>query len=139
MVLELCDKEYTVNSNTTGFSDSISTPTWVKGYIATALNHGIINGYPAVNGEIYFNSEATITYAEALTILNKALNVTDVAPASISASVGEYPSWSYQAAVNLVASGVISSNVVSTASSPLTRAEAAQLLLNALELLNSRK
>lgn len=116
----------------TGFADDEAIPTWAKPYISSALKAGVVQGSANESGQIVFDSDSTITGAEATVLLDRALQVTDVV-----AETGEdTPTWAAQAVANLSSSGVLQSTEI--ISSTLTRGEAAQMLCGALELQDSR-
>lgn len=124
---------------TTGFYDDAAIPTWAKGSVSAALKAGAIQGSQDENGAPVFGSDSSITRGEATVMLNKLLNVSDV-PLEVFASEGE-THWASQAAANLAASGVIRTedSGAGQLSSQLTRAEAAEMLDGALDVLAARE
>ena len=124
---------------TTGFADDAAIPTWAKGYAASALKAGVVQGAADEAGRIVFNAEDTITRAEAAVLLDRALQVSDVA--ETTASVDELaPAWAVQSAANLESCGVLSAGSTGTLelNDTLTRADAAEMILGALEVLDAR-
>ena len=95
----------------TGFGDDEQIPAWAKTYVATAVMNGDITGY-SDGTAIVFDAQRGITAAEAAVMLSNFL-------VSSLTSCGVYPAGSDCAA-------------------SLTRAEAAQMLLGAYELLQKR-
>lgn len=115
----------------TGFADDESIPDWQKGYVASAVKCGAVKGRYD-NGSVFFAPEDTISRAEAGVILNRLLALADVGYISADDSV---PVWAAQAAANLSACNIISG---SADTSPLTRAEAADMLAAAMQLEKNR-
>lgn len=124
---------------TTGFADDAAIPTWAKGYAASALKAGVVQGAADEVGRIVFNAEDTITRAEAAVLLDRALQVSDVS--ETMATVDELaPAWAVQSAANLESCGVLAAGSTGTLelSDQLTRADAAEMILGALEVLDAR-
>ena len=124
---------------TTGFTDDAAIPTWAKGYAASALKAGVVQGAADEVGRIVFNAEDTITRAEAAVLLDRALQVSDVS--ETMATVDELaPAWAVQSAANLESCGVLAAGSTGTLelSDQLTRADAAEMILGALEVLDAR-
>lgn len=124
---------------TTGFADDAAIPTWAKGYAASALKAGVVQGAADEVGRIVFNAEDTITRAEAAVLLDRALQVSDVS--ETMATVDELaPAWAVQSAANLESCGVLTAGSTGTLelNDQLTRADAAEMILGALEVLDAR-
>ena len=124
---------------TTGFADDDAIPTWAKGYAASALKAGVVQGAADEVGRIVFNAEDTITRAEAAVLLDRALQVSDVS--ETMATVDKLaPAWAVQSAANLESCGVLSAGSTGTLelNDQLTRADAAEMILGALEVLDAR-
>ena len=119
----------------TGFSDDADIPSWDKAAVSTALLAGIIQGYAVGDGEIIFSPAADITAAEAMVMLNNALRISDVS-ASLTISDDALPVWAAQAASNLSACSIVNGSLSYPDS--VTRAEAAEMLCSALELIDAR-
>lgn len=119
----------------TGFYDDEVIATWAKPYVATALKTGAVRGVINDSGQVVFQGDAAISYAEASVLLNRMLGITDVAniPVPTLADGEVAPVWAYQAAANLDSVNVMSMTTTSL-SATLTRAEAAELLVNAMNL-----
>lgn len=122
---------------TTGFSDDEAIAVWAKSYVSAALKAGIISGIRSETGEIVFSGDRAITEAEAAVILNRLLEITDVAETGGSASV---PTWASQAVANLTSVGILqtAADGTFTLQDSLTRAEAAQMLCAALDVIEAR-
>ena len=74
-------------------------------------------------------------------LLNRLLQVTDVTTPTFFTDADSTPAWAYQAAVNLETVGVIRADATGSLSlnRGLTRAEAAEMLCGALEVLDARE
>ena len=126
------------NVSLTGFADDSAIPTWAKGAVSAALRAGAIQGSRSPEGAPVFGADETITWGEATVMLNHLLNMSDV-PVEVFFSDSQ-PHWACQAAANLAASGVIGFENASSAtlSGQLSRADAAEMLDGALNVLASR-
>ncbi len=111
----------------TGFLDDESIDTWLKPYVSTALMEGYISGMSATGGA-NFEASGDIRLGDACSILDAVLGITNVS--NFGAELGS------QAVANLSACGVLGEYESLDAS--LTRAEAATMLANALNLLEQR-
>ncbi len=99
--------------------DDVPIGYWGTGYINTAANNKLIVGYP--NG--YFEPEKQITYAEAVTVLLRAMDYT-------TADLGD--NWPYSYMVK--ASGLgITDGVQLSDNSPITRADLCVIINRALQ------
>ncbi len=134
MCLALAGKEILPEISMTGFSDDADTPQWVKPYISTGLLSGVVRGCKNEYGEVVFCYDRPVTLAEAAVMLNNTLCLTEV-PASSYIDETSLPAWACQAAANLISCSIISASDYSSA---LTRAEAAEILFSASEVLNVR-
>lgn len=127
----------------TGFADDSAIPTWSKGYVSSALMAGVVSGTHDELGQAVFCPQRPITYAEAAAILDKLLNVSNVAVESWSAAgipQATQSHWAAQSASDLACAGILTlSDRAEYLDSPLSRADAAQLLSNSLDLLGSRE
>ena len=117
---------------TTGFSDDESMASWTKPYVSAALYSGIIQGTLNDSGQAVFQADSPITAAEAAVVLNRTLNVTDVADTFSS----DVPAWCSQAVANLDSCGALPASAV--LSEPLTRAQAAIMLDRGLDVMDNR-
>lgn len=125
----------------TGFFDDEAIETWAKPYISSALKSGAIQGTLNESGQVVFRGENTITAAEAAVLLNRLLSVTDISAEAWSGSTDLLPTWASQAVMNLETVGVLQTDADGSLplSDPLTRADAAQMLASALDVLDARK
>jgi len=118
--------------SSTGFLDDDEIGAWLKPYVATALLRGYISG---AGEDAYFRPDEPIDLRGACMIVNSVLGVTDVVSAAAYVDLPEDPGA--QAAANLIACDVMPARAGSL-DAPLTRADAAELLTNAMALLKSR-
>lgn len=104
------------NATYTGFDDD--APAWLKPYLAAAMRCGLTAGWP--HGTT-FGAEETISGAEAALMLQNALDL----PVSSLAEADTAPAWAAAAMAALAENGI------GLDDTPLTRAEAAQVLYRA--------
>lgn len=116
----------------TGYGDDESIPEWMKPYAATAAMCGIDSGI-CWGEERVFSPNAPISKSEAALILNRALGLNDVSYISLDSGVERETA---QACANLSASGILREGELIQES--LSRVEAAELLIKALDLVRSR-
>lgn len=124
----------------TGFADDVAIPTWAKGYVSAALKDGLIQGGRNEEGMVTFGAGAPITRAEATVLLNRMLRVADVS-AGAYADSDAAPAWAYQSAVNLETCGVFRTDSTGALAldNTVTRGDAAQMLVGAMEVLEARE
>lgn len=131
MCLEVTGADLLSGVISTGFTDDEDIPDWQKSYVSSAVKSGVVKGKYA-DGCAYFDANAQISRAEAMVMLNRSLKLSDVSYISAGDAV---PSWAAQAAANLSACNVVGS--FGGEGSSLTRAEAADMLIAAKELVES--
>ena len=131
MCMELTDTKLLSGVMSTGFSDDDQIPAWEKPYISTAVINGTVCGYQETFGSV-FQAGTPITQAEASVMLNRAVGLTDVATVASDA----IPTWAAQSVANLSSMDIIPEKTAM--SSALTRAEAAEMLVNAMHALKSK-
>ncbi len=134
MCMELGGSELLSGITRTGFFDDEDIPVWQKPYVTTALMSDIISGRTDSMGRIVFSADDNITFAEATVMLNNTLEITDVS----STSLDSVPTWAQQASANLASCDIISENYENVSSSQLTRADAAKMLVRAMDLIDDR-
>jgi hypothetical protein len=134
MCMKAADTKLISGVSKTGFSDDASMSPWVKPYVSTALMSGVITGYPEA-GAAVFNANAPVSYSEAAVILDRVLGVADVS--TTNARISTAPVWAYQSVVNMTACNIIPRGANALTAS-LTREDAAQMLLNAMNLIRNR-
>lgn len=118
--------------SSTGFLDDMEISRWQKPYIATALMNGAASGYEQRLGAV-FKADAIITRAEAAVLLDNLMELSDVTASTLS---GGAPDWAAQSVANTRACGIITDG--GAFSAKLTRAEAATMLLAAMEIIAAR-
>lgn len=126
----------------TGFADDQGIAVWAKPYVSAALKNGLVQGSLDETGQAVFRGESPVTAAEAAVLLDRMLQITDSpVTAALETWGAAVPVWAVQSTVNLQSCGVISTDGagISAPESALNRAETAQLLCGALELLESRE
>lgn len=136
MCLALSGTETLKDIVRTGFYDDDKIPQWVKPYVSTALMNGLITGCKTEDGRLVFNANDPITVAQAAVILNNMLRPTDVS-VSAFAEMTSLPSWAHQAGANLDACDILPSETADY-NAYLTRAQAAEMLVRSMRLLDSR-
>ncbi|MBM6871067.1 S-layer homology domain-containing protein [Pseudoflavonifractor phocaeensis] len=132
MAMDALDVETLEDVTTTGFADDTSIPLWAKPYVASALRSGLVLGALDSDGQAVFQADSPITRAEATVFLNRLLNITDVSTETFAAA----PAWAAQSAANLASCGMLDDDAV--LSDTLTRAQAAQLLADAMAVEEER-
>ena len=133
MCMKLTGSDVLTGVVTTGFSDDESIPDYQKPYVSTALLTGIISGYSKGLKTAVFEPNTGITYAQAAVILDRTLKLTDVNSDSYNSDV---PSWAVQSCANVAACNICTDSY--EAPSGLTRADCAQMLLGAMNVLDNR-
>ena len=141
MAMKAAGQEALTTISRTGFADDEAIPTWAKGYVASGLKAGVVKGTIGEEGRIVFQGSSPVTRAEASVLLDRVLNVTEVSSPVSYADSETAPAWAYQSAVNLETAGVLrtDANGALSLSDSLTRADAAELLAGALDLLEARE
>ena len=114
----------------TGFGDDSLIPAWSKGYVSTAVLCGSVQGYSA-GGAMVFGPDREITRAEAAVMLDRTFSDPGAAEAvSVTDASGAVPAWAAQSVARMTAASVYPAGADPDAA--LTRAEAAQMLVNAM-------
>ena len=131
MCMALSGGEMLSGVASTGFADDADIGDWLKPVVATALMDGIVSGY-TVSGGAVFEPDDTVTRQEAAVMLDNVLDTTDAA-----VGVSGAADWAAEAVGNLAACGVIAEG--EAYSEPLTRADAAEMLVRALDVLAARE
>ena len=110
------------------FADTASIPSWALTEVKAMYSLGILQGASS-GGQLLANPSATITRAEAMTILGRT-QAKGFAQAELTFSdAGQVPSWSLSYVKTLVAQGVVSGNNNQIRpSDSITRGEVAKLL-----------
>ena len=139
MAMNACGIEALEGVQRTGFADDASIPTWAKPYVSSALKAGLVQGTRDSDGQVVFQADSPVTMAEASVLLDRMLAISDVAESTLA--VADAPAWASQSAANLLSCGLIapdSSGTISL-SQTLSRADAAELLCGALDILEQRE
>lgn len=137
MCLKLTDAKPIEGITRTGFFDDGDIPMWAKPYVSAALMSGIVSGSRDDDGQLVFNSNDPITFAQAAVILNNTLGITDVTGvAAVDTEV--VPAWAASASVNLSACNILPTGLAGISSDVITRADAAEMLVASMNVLNSR-
>lgn len=132
MCMQLTDEDMLTGVMTTGFYDDADIPQWQKVYVATAMMDNIVTGYTGGEG-VVFAATDPVTYSEAAVMLNNVLELTDVSAMRWAAAA---PAWALQATANLSACGIMPE--VGEYESVLSRADAAEMLVSAMDVLENR-
>lgn len=132
MCMELSNYDVLSGVITTGFADDNDIPAYLKPYVSTALLAGVIRGYSNGSRTAIFDPSGYISYPEAAVILNKTMRLTDVNTESMT---GTAPVWAEQACSNLSACRISDYQ----GEELLTRADCANMLLGAMQILSERK
>lgn len=136
MCLGLGDTEILEGITRTGFADDSSIPAWTKPYVSTGLMAGIITGFKNDYGQLVFSPQRAITFSEAAVVINNLLNITDVVAVDAMEQT-TCPVWSYQAEANLAACNIMPA-LCDECGRNITRAEAAEMLTAAIEVMKNR-
>lgn len=136
MAMETLSMDELNGITTTGFYDDYAIQTWSKPYVASALKSGTVVGTISSDGQIVFCGNNLITQNEAAVLINRMLSISDVSEENWSETNSSIPTWACQAVMNLETVGIL--HKVSKLDEPVTRAEAAQMLSSALDLVEQR-
>ena len=115
----------------TGYEDVDAMPYWMQQYVATAVMRGVSGREESEN---VFRADEPISRIEAMSMLNRALGLKDIDYISLDS---EWEPEAAQACANLSAVGIVESQTL--IHDELTRAEAAQMLIKALEVVKGRE
>ena len=124
MCMNLCGTETIGGVIKTGYTDNASIPMWTKPYAAAALMTGVLD-----SSQKELKSEDTITYGEAMVILDNAMNITDV--------YCDSPEDAAQAFANLSACRIVANDEID-AEAELTMGKCAEMLAAARDVLDRR-
>ena len=115
----------------TGFGDDSAIPAWSRGYASTGVLNGSVQGY-ATGRTVVFAPDQPITRAEAAVMLDRTFHGADAAEAVSAMEVSDaVPAWAAQSVARLTQACVYP--VGADPQAALTRAEAAQMLVNAMD------
>ena len=130
MCLAAADVPVLQGVRTTGFGDDSAIPAWSKGYVSTGVMNGSVHGY-ATGQAMVFDAERAITRAEAAVLLDRVFSPDATAEVSAMEVSDAVPAWAAQSVARLTQASVYPSGADPEAQ--LTRAEAAQMLVNAMD------
>ena len=120
----------------TAFADDADIAVWAKPYVGTALREGIISGYAEDGTDVVFSPDRAITALEAAVILDRCIELTDAVTTWFGYE--DYlPAWALQSASNVSACGLLPYGV-SFSDASISRGEAAEMLVSAMEILSRR-
>ena len=119
----------------TGFADDAEIAVWARPYVGTALKNGVISGYSGESGAV-FAPDREISVLEAAVILNRAVELTDAVSAWFARD-DSIPAWAVQSAANVSSCGLLPYGC-SFSDETLTRAQAAEMLCGAMDILARR-
>ena len=136
MCMELSGAPLLEDVSATGFADDGEIDAWAKPYISTALKSGVISGYTDGETAAVFGADRAISVGEAAVILDRALDLTDTSVVW-SAYEEAVPAWASQSMSDLAACGMLPYGV-SAAGASLTRVQAAEMLAEAMRVLDER-
>ncbi len=112
----------------TVFADDADIPQTMKGYVATAYELGYING-SEVGGKLCFAPNDALTRAQAAVIVERLVDLEEVAVTPTFADHSEIPTWASEAIYSLSSAGILCGDEgYISPTSTLTRAQAAQIL-----------
>lgn len=136
MCIEISGAPLLQDVSVTGFADDGEIEAWAKPYVGTALRSGVISGYTDGETSAVFGANRAISVGEAAVILDRALDLTDTS-AVWSTYEEAVPAWASQSMSDLAACGMLPHGV-SAASAALTRVQAAEMLAEAMRVLDDR-
>ncbi|MDK2882750.1 MAG: hypothetical protein PWP58_1086 [Bacillota bacterium] len=125
------------------FKDKASIPAWARGVVAAAAREGLVKGSPQPDGTVTFEPARSVSRAEmaALAVRMLEKKVGAVAPAELRFSdANRIPQWARASVGAAVAKGIVVGYPDNTfrPDKPVTRAEAAAMILRLLEAAESK-
>lgn len=130
MCLAAADEPILQDVRATGFGDDDAIPAWSKGYVSTGVLNGSVHGY-ANGSAVVFDAEKPITRAEAAVMLDRTFAPAGALPASATEVSDAVPAWAAQSVARMTVARIYPAGADPDAQ--LTRAEAAQMLVNAMD------
>ena len=136
MAMKLLEEEPASALLTSGFADENQTPAWMRPYIVSAFNNGMITGVTSQSG-LVFRPDSSLTRAEAAVMLRNLLSLPQAAEQAVFADDSDIPVWAQSSVAALSEAGI--EIPITTSAENLTRREAAELLFEAWTLRQSRE
>ena len=125
--MQLAGMEQT-DAVSTGFADEAATPAWQQPYLAAAYQSGVITGDASDEGPV-FRAADDLSRAEAAVLMQKLLHLPGDTAVFSAQDASSVPAWAQSAVSALSEAGIPLSSEDYDA--PLTRREAARMLLSA--------
>ena len=124
----------------TGLADNSDMPVWLRPYVASAINCGIINGDKTEDGNRVFRQDDPITRAEAAAILDRILDLPMEASSVIASDSESIPKWADPILARTASAGVVSvfSDGSIRAGSSVTREDAVGMLYRTMQLIQQK-
>ena len=113
------------------FADAAAIPSWDRAAVAALAELGIMQGSAGQGGKVYAKATASLTRAEAFTLLSR-MQARGWPEASLSAfsDAGAVPGWARSAVASLVGQKVVSGAYGKLRpNDPISRAEVCKLLM----------
>ncbi len=126
----------------TVFADDSMIPQNIKSYVQYAYDKGIVSGYDNGDGTLNFESDSSVSRAEAAVIINKILDMAESQVAMPSyKDAKDIPVWASDAVSTLSNLGIMNGNAVGAffADKKLTRAEGAEIICNVANYIEDKE
>lgn len=125
------------------FRDNAKIPAWARGAVAAAVKEGLVKGYLQPDGTATFEAGRSVTRAELAVLVARILEkeLGTVAPAELKfTDAARIPAWARSGIGVAVAKGIVTGYPDGTfrAERPVTRAEAATVVLRLLDALGGK-
>ena len=134
MALEAAGITQVRPTSATIFADDADIPSDMKGYIATAYELGYVNGIE-VDGKLCFMPNKELSRAEAAVMLSNMLDLATPTVKPTFSDSDDIPVWAQPSVYSLSSAGILQSyGGAISATSSVTRGDAANILLNFMEV-----
>ena len=130
MCLAAAGEDVLQDVRATGFADDSAIPAWSRGFVSTGVLTGSVEGY-ATGNAVVFQPGQSVTRAEAAVMLDRLFFPAGEVEAAALEGFDAVPAWAAQSVAKLTQASVYPKGADPDA--PLTRAEAAVMLVNAME------
>jgi chitodextrinase len=122
------------------FKDNATIPAWARSAVAAAVREGLVKGYPQRDGTVTFEAKRSLSRTEMACLVARVIEgkLGAITPAELTfADAAKIPAWARSGIGIAVAQGIISGYPDGTfrGEKPVTRAEAATMILRLLEVL----